>query len=218
LAIKIKKILSYLWPVTKRFSSEINGTLEVTYINGKKVLDTANANYSYGSLQKILEFGLAQIDLKSVKNILLLGMGGGSVIGSLRKKFDYQGNIVAVEIDPEVIQIAAQEFGIAESHNQRIVQDDAFQFVKECNERFHLIIIDLYIDTEVPAVFLEREFCQEVSQRIEERGFLIFNVGIGLKNSPEKMQEIIPFFGKGFHFQEYHRVNGANSMLIGRKV
>lgn len=218
MAIKTKKILSYLWPITKRFSSEINGTLEVTYINGKKVLDTANANYSYGSLQKILEFGLEQIDLKPVKNILLLGMGGGSVIGSLRKKFDYEGNIVAVEIDPQVIQIAAKEFGITESHNQRIVQDDAFQFVKECNERFQLIIIDLYIDTEVPAVFLEREFCQEVSQRIEEQGFLIFNVGIGLKNSPEKMQEIIPFFGKRFHFQEHHRVNGENSMLIGRKV
>ena len=33
----MKNFLSYLWPDTKRFSSEINGILEVTYINGKKV-------------------------------------------------------------------------------------------------------------------------------------------------------------------------------------
>ena len=86
----MKKFLSYIWPITHRFSSEINGPLEVTYINGKKVLDTKNANYSYGSLQKILKFGLTKIDLKSVENILILGMGAGSVIQSLRETFDYK--------------------------------------------------------------------------------------------------------------------------------
>jgi hypothetical protein len=76
----MKKLFSYLWPSTRRFSSEINGILEVTYINGKKVLDTKNANYSYGSLQKILEIGLTKVDLNKVDNLLLLGMGGGSMI------------------------------------------------------------------------------------------------------------------------------------------
>ena len=88
----MKKFLSYLWPDTKRFSSEINGILEVTYINGQKVLDTENANYSYGSLQKILEFGLTKVDLKLVENILLLGMGGGSIIKSLRENIEYKVN------------------------------------------------------------------------------------------------------------------------------
>jgi len=40
----MKKLFSYIWPTTRRFSSTINGTLEITYVNGKKVLDTENAN------------------------------------------------------------------------------------------------------------------------------------------------------------------------------
>lgn len=218
LALKIKKILSYLWPVTRRFSSEINGTLEVTYIDGKKVLDTANANYSYGSLQKILAFGLTKIDLKPVKNLLLLGMGGGSVIQSLREGFEYGGNITAIEIDPTVIQIAKEEFGITESNNQRIIQADAFQYVKNCNDSFQLIIIDLFIDTEVPAVFHEKEFCQNIAQRIDDSGFLIFNIGINLKKDSNRVQYLISYFGKDFDFQIYRNVNGTNSMLIGKKI
>lgn len=61
----------------------------MTYVNGKKVLDTENANYSYGSLQKILEIGLTKVNLKNVENLLLLGMGGGSIIHSLRNTFEY---------------------------------------------------------------------------------------------------------------------------------
>ncbi|MCB0455711.1 MAG: spermine synthase, partial [Aequorivita sp.] len=91
----MKKFFSYIWPTTRRFPSKINGTLEITYMNGKKVLDTENANYSYGSLQKILEIGLTKVELNAVENILLLGMGGGSVIHSLRNTFEYTKNIVA---------------------------------------------------------------------------------------------------------------------------
>lgn len=218
MASKTKKILSYLWPITHRFSSEINGTLEVTHIGGKKVLDTANANYSYGSLQKILVFGLTKVDLKSVKNLLLLGMGGGSVIQSLRENFEYKGNIIAIEIDPAVIQIAKEEFGITESENLRIIQRDAFQYVKNCNDRFQLIIIDLFIDTEVPAVFHEKEFCQNIAQRIDNNGFLIFNIGINLKKDSNRIQNTISYFGKNFDFQTHRNVNGTNSLLIGKKI
>lgn len=218
MAIKTNKILSYLWPVTRRFSSEINGTLEVTFINGKKVLDSENANYSYGQLQKVLEFGLAQVDLKTVKNILLLGMGGGSIIHSLRDNFGYNGSITAIEIDPKVIEIAGKEFGIAESQNQHIIQGDAFQYVENCKDAFQLIIVDLFIDTEVPAVFYERKFCQNLAKRIASNGFLIFNLGMGLKNDSEMAEKVTSYFGKEFHFQIHPRVQGTNTLLIGKKI
>lgn len=213
----MKNFLSYLWPDTKRFSSEINGSLEVTYINGQKVLDTENANYSYGSLQKILEFGLTKVDLKSVENILILGMGGGSVIQSLRETFEYEKKITAIEIDPKIIQIAKEEFGITESGNQRIFQEDAFQYVKNTSEGFQLIIIDLFIDTQVPLVFYGEEFCQNVGNRLDENGSLIFNIGINLEKESARAEAIISNFGKNFKFQIYPKVNGSNLLLIGKK-
>ena len=81
----LKRLLSYLFPFTRRVPSPVSGHLEVTLYNGRKVLDSATANYSYGALQRVLRYGLQQLDLVQVRSILLLGLGGGSVIQTLRK-------------------------------------------------------------------------------------------------------------------------------------
>jgi spermidine synthase len=58
----IQKIVSYLYPIkVKEISSERSGSLEVTLVNGKLVIDSENANYSYGSLQQVLKKGLHYI-------------------------------------------------------------------------------------------------------------------------------------------------------------
>ena len=56
------KILSYFLPkIIHKTTSSINELLEVTYVNGKLVLDSKNTNYSYGNLQKVLRKGLQKI-------------------------------------------------------------------------------------------------------------------------------------------------------------
>lgn len=213
----MKKLLSYVWPSTRRFSSEVNGTLEVTYINGRKVLDTENANYSYGSLQKILEKGLTKVDIKSVENVLLLGLGGGSIIKSLRETFEYHNNITAVEIDPEIIKIAENEFGVSASEKLQVIRGDAFEFVKTSEEKFQLIIIDLFIDLNVPPIFYEREFCENVSSLLEKNGSLIFNVGVNLKKKSDSLQKLISHFGAAYETQILSKVKGTNTLLIVKK-
>ncbi len=214
----MKQLLSYIWPTTKRFSSTINGVLEVTYINGKKVLDTENANYSYGSLQKILEFGLSKVNLKQVDNILLLGMGGGSVIKSLRQKFEYQHNIVAVEIDSEIVKLAKEEFNISTSPKLQIIEADAYAFTKNCKDKFQLIVIDLFIDLEVPDVFFKRDFCENIAKMLVKNGWVIFNVGVNIKSENNTVDTLKANFGNSFQFQVHKKVNGTNTLLIAEKV
>jgi spermidine synthase len=181
-------------------------------------LDTENANYSYGSLQKILEIGLTKVDLKSVESTLLLGMGGGSIIKSLRETFEYKKNIVAVEIDPEVIKLAKDEFGVFATENLQIIQQDAFQYVKTSEENFQLIIVDLFIDTKVPPIFFEKEFCKNLSKVLLNNGYIIFNVGINLNKNSEIIEKIILNFGKKIQFKLHQKVNGTNTVLIGNKI
>ena len=111
----MKRLLSYIYPVTKTIESKYSGKLEITWYNGKKHLNSANANYSYGSLQRILKFGLKKINLSRINSVLILGLGGGSVIETLRQDFNYPGQIEAVEIDPVIIDIAKTEFGIEQN-------------------------------------------------------------------------------------------------------
>ena len=55
-------------------------------MKGKLILDSENTNYSYGNLQNILRLGLREIGFEKIKNmkeVLVLGVAGGSVVKTL---------------------------------------------------------------------------------------------------------------------------------------
>lgn len=214
----MKRLISYLWPFTKKVNTDHNGELYLTLVNGRKSLNSKNANYSYGSLQKILEVGLSNINLKNVNFILLLGLGGGSVISSLRKKFKFHGNIVAVELDKKVIAIAENEFFISSSHNLTIHNSDAFEFVKQHSSQYDLIIVDLFIDNVVPPQFYSEEFCQNISNILSEKGYILFNLGINEIDN-QKREAVVNYFQENFEYKTstYEKVVGTNFLLIAEK-
>ncbi|WP_062054763.1 hypothetical protein [Aquimarina longa] len=212
----IKKIVSYLWPFTKEVSSKINGTLEVTWMNGKKVLDSQNANYSYGSLQKLLTYGLTKIEIPTTSEILLLGLGGGSIIHSLRNKFNHQGKITAIEIDEVVIKIAKDEFNITHNHNLEINCEDAFSYIGQCKKQFEIIIIDIFIDNQVPKQFYQNTFWKNLIPLVKVDGYVVFNAGINvIENSAIK--HLKSLVKPDIDFIQYNQVQGTNTLLIGKK-
>ena len=211
----MKKFISYLWPFTKKIPSEINGILEVSWINGKKVLDTKNANYSYGSLQKILTFGLSKISIHPKSNILLLGLGAGCIINPIREEFNCSGKITAVELDKVIIAIAEQEFNVINNKSLEIVCADALEFVTKSIETYHLIIIDLFIDNQVPKQFYSIPFWSNLIKLMAPEGFFIFNAGINTKDK-STLKPLINFLEKSFDLQMLEKVNKTNILIIGK--
>ncbi|MGY0391004.1 spermidine synthase [Bizionia sp. KMM 8389] len=212
------KLLSYIYPITKKVTSDINGILEITWYNGKKHLNSKNANYSYGSLQRILKFGLEQINLKNTHNILLLGLGGGSVIETLQKDYNYTKTITAVDIDPQIIAVANSEFGIKTSENLNIVCDDAFQFLNKTTDTFDLIIIDLFIDTTVPDKFLKLDFWESIIKKKTPNGTILFNASLETDIS-EKLKHIISYLKSHmFEVVVFEKVNQTNTVIIGKPL
>ena len=215
----IKKILSYLWPQTTKVASDYNGELEVTLYNGRKMLDSKNANYSFGSLQLILETGLSQVNFQNVNSVLLLGLGGGSVITSLRNKFNYSQLIHAVELDAKVIEIAKKEFSITTSGNLKIENADAFDFVSNCTNKFDLVIVDIFIDNKVPTAFYAINFCEQLLKLMSSKSILIFNLGLGDINKIEK-NTVVDYFKtkEKFKVDLHEKVTGTNTLLIAHKT
>src|SRR5699024_10530000 len=207
-----KKWLSYLWPQTKHIESDVSGGLEVGWRDGKKVLDSGTVNYSYGGLQKVLSYGLEQIPLESVRSVLVLGMGGGSVIESLRTKFNYTYPIVAVEIDPVVIEIAEEEFGITAYSDLEVVCVDAAQFLEESKQNFDLIIVDLFIGEHVPERFYGKDFWQDLEKRTNKGGKVLFNAEVRLTNVVRDM--FLKNLPKTFSYDILTDVMGGNTLVI----
>jgi len=212
--MKSKQLISYILPITKTIVSKYSGPLEVTWHNGKKHLNSKNANYSYGSLQNILKFGIEQTSLKKVNSILVLGMGGGSVIKTLRTDFNYNKLITAVEIDPVVIEIANSEFDITENKHLQIHCIDALEFVKTNNKHYDLIIIDLFIDLSVPDQFLSEAFWNDVLYLKSSKGDIIFNAAV--RDSKSKViQHLVSYLKTKIYKVDIHEnVNDTNTLII----
>lgn len=210
----MKHLLSYILPITKTIESKHSGTLEITWYNGKKHLNTKNANYSYGSLQQILKIGIEKIDLKKVNSTLILGMGGGSVIETLRTDFNYTKPIDAVEIDPVIIDIANTEFGISENETLKIYCADASVFIKQNTKHFDLIIIDLFIDLSVPNQFLSEMFWDDVLKSKSSKGTIIFNAAV-MDAQHKTINTLVNYLKtKIYKVDVLEKVNNTNTLIV----
>ncbi len=208
--------LSYFRPQNTFYYSEVNERLEVRWLNGKKILDTKDSNYSYGTLQEVLDYGLDSIPMKSVNSVLVLGMGGGCVVDSLRNKYQYKGLIWGVEVDPVVIDIAKNEFGLFEDQNVKVIQADAGEYITQSDSQFDLVIVDLFIDIHVPEQFYKVSFWENLLKRINSHGFVLFNAGIDLDE--EKLDDFLFDLPDNFVYQIILNVLESNTLVIMQNV
>jgi spermidine synthase len=206
-----KRLLSFLFPVTiYQKKSAFSKNLEVTWNNGQLVLDSLNTNYSYGSLQRILRKGLKYIGFERIKNfnsILVLGVAGGSVIKTL-----------VVEIDENIIEIANEYFGLKEIENLEIVIDDAFEFVLKTKEKYDLIIIDLFQDTQMPNFLFQDFFINRINFLLKVNGFILFNTMVLSKNDSERNQEYRNKFNQNYSVRMYPKVEEHNELFTIKKL
>jgi spermidine synthase len=174
---KIKDSLSYVVPVKiKEYFSPYSGLIEINLTDGKRTVDTHSCNYSYGSLQKILHRGLEEIGFNdAVHDILVLGLGAGSVIETLRTHFQSKAHITAVDIDEVMIRIAREEFNLSDDKNLTIISGDCVKFMQSNVSKFDVIIVDVFIQDDVPELCLTEQFLSHIAQSLTSGGSLIFN-------------------------------------------
>lgn len=218
-----KKYLSYLFPVNIFVKkSAFSKTLEVTWNDGELVLDSANTNYSYGSLQRILRTGLKSIGrdrILNMENILILGVAGGSVIKILVNEIGFKGKITGVEIDKTVIDLANDYFYLNEIPNLEIVIDDASAFVQKTKDNYDLIIIDIFQDTIMPDFLLSDDFIQNTASILNINGFILFNTMIlDKKGSERNKQYLSKIESLSFKTQVLPRQERHNELILSEKT
>lgn len=219
----IQKLFSYLYPIKifKKKSAR-SKVIEVTWANGELVLDSENTNYSYGSLQRILRYGLRNIGYDKVlqmEHILVLGVAGGSVIKTLVDEINYKGKITGVEIDSEMIQIANQYFNLNEIKQLEIIIDDAFEFVLKTKDRYDLIIIDIFEDTNMPNFLFEKFFSERVCFLLKDQGFILFNTMIlDEAHNVRNRKYITEINAQLFTSKMLPRIEVHNELIIIEKV
>lgn len=143
-------------------------------------------------------------------------MGAGSIIKSLRSKYDCHAPVVGVEIDPVVIAIARDEFGVAVDESPEIHCMDAWDYIENSQKQFDPVTIDIFVEVQVPKKFYKPKFRQMPEKNIAKNGFVLFNKGIDMKEN--KVRKFVDKLPDSFAYQKNYNVLQSNVVIIMQKV
>ena len=112
---------------------------------------------------------------QGVKNIALVGLGGGRTISYLVKSMPDVSAEVA-ELDGEVIRLARTYFRIEEGQRLKVHERDGRVFLAQTKSDFDVILVDAYRGPFVPFHLTTVEFYQAAKKRLRPGGVLAQNV------------------------------------------
>ncbi|OFY87345.1 MAG: hypothetical protein A3K10_06875 [Bacteroidetes bacterium RIFCSPLOWO2_12_FULL_31_6] len=211
-----QKYLSYFYRiVVEKTTSDFNPGLIVAIQNGKYVLNSKNANYSFASLHRVFQQALAKIEWskKSINSVLVLGCGAGSIPAIIYQELNLNPKIDAIEIDEKVIALGNKYFGLNQYPNLTIIVADASHFVKTTTKKYDLILVDLFKGINVPDEFLDPLFFEQLKNLITNEGEILFNFVAynyetkqKVKELEKKLMKIFPNHTKTYQFENMNRI------------
>jgi predicted membrane-bound spermidine synthase len=167
------------------------------YANGVQHSEFHPERLATGSVWDLLWLPALLGEPRRLRRVLLLGLGGGSLIPPLRELLRPE-HLVAVELDPHHLAVAREVFAVLGEETE-IVLGDAVAWLNDYQgPPFDLIIEDLFapdnqaVSRAVPA---DREWLETLERNVSDHGLLVMNFG---------------------DFQEYRRSDAAHAnALVG---
>jgi len=117
------------------------------------------------------------------KRILYLGLGGGS--GPKRTWRDFPAvQVDAVELDPEVVDVAYRYFELPRDPRLRVQVEDGRRFLAANEGPWDAIVVDAYYSDSIPFHMATREFLELARSRLAPGGLVAANI-IGAVRGPD---------------------------------
>ena len=131
-------------------------------------------DYLHYSYARSVMAGFAFLQ-KPVKNILTLGLGGGSEQQFIARRFK-DVTIDIFEIDPVVVDLAQKYFNFSPGAHGHVSIGDARRLLRKSNKKYDLIILDAYKAVGIPFHLTTREFVELVKQHVGPGGVAVFHL------------------------------------------
>ncbi|NVJ01269.1 fused MFS/spermidine synthase [Myxococcus sp. AM009] len=107
--------------------------------------------------------------------ILVVGLGGGAIPTFLRAVLPH-AHIDAVEIQPQVLDMARRYFDFHEDEALHAHLTDGRRFIESPGAPYDVIILDAYGARTIPPAMATREFMQATQARLTPDGVVVGNV------------------------------------------
>ena len=216
-----KRWLSYLWEIPiESVHSEVNPDLHVSLIRGRFQLYTERAIYSFDDLYDNFGHTFSKLRLQSLPGgqVLILGFGLGSIALLLDAYDDQTWHYTGIEKDEAVLYLAHQYAIPRIQHPIQLIQTDAHLFINQCQTKYDLICMDIFVDDVVPETFKTTTFLNQLNQVLNPGGLLLFNklsrTAVDLEATTTYYEDIFsPFFSNA----TYLVVDGNHLLLSDQR-
>lgn len=141
---------------------------------------------------------LAVAMVPDARRLLCIGLGGG--VFPRRVWTDYPDvSVDVVELDPDVVRVARQFFGLPDDARLRVHEGDGRAFLETTPAAYDIIVVDAFFGSLMPYVFATSEFAALAAGRLSAGGVLVYNtvaVMEGPQNAP--FQRFLRSLAAGF--------------------
>jgi len=143
--------------------------------------------------QQVIEQQLWIQHLKTpIKNLLMLGVGGGSLASKLFISHP-KLQMTLVDLRPTVIDIAHDFFYLPIHSRIQTHAMDAAEFINTNTAQFDVIVVDVFDEDGMPEPFSQPPFLNALINQLEPGNAILFNLW---QSTPEPTLEVINFFEK----------------------
>lgn len=106
--------------------------------------------------------------------VLMIGLGGGTVVKRMWRDHPHM-TIDAVELDAEVASLARTHFALPDDERIHVHVDDGRTFLERADDTYDIVIVDAFIDEQVPVHLQTEEFHRLALGHLTDGGVLAYN-------------------------------------------
>jgi spermidine synthase len=164
-------------------TEEANGTRTLRFERGgarQSVAKPDDPGYVELTYARAALVGLALT--KDPRRVLVVGLGGATIPRFVHKYYP-DATIDAVDIDPDVVQVAKLFFGFREDSRMHAHVADGRRFIEQAQTPYDLIFLDAYGASSVPAHLTSEEFLRAVRKALRPDGVVVGNLWSGEHNT-----------------------------------
>lgn len=105
---------------------------------------------------------------------LVIGLGGASVVKRMWRDYP-EMRVDAVELDPDVVDVAQRFFALPEDERIRVFVDDGRRFIETCPDTYDIVVVDAFDEDRVPRPLTTDEFMRTMRDRLAPDGVVAYN-------------------------------------------
>lgn len=158
----------------RRVASAQNGTITASRAMGSWRVSVKGCGQTSTHTNEMWADALRRVN-PLARSVLMLGLGAAGSVPRIHARLP-QCAVTAVEYDPNMTALARELKLYEPAPFPKVIEGDAKDALAALDERYDLIIVDLFDGPEPSALCTEEEFVELLKARLSSRGAALFNV------------------------------------------